>query len=108
MHARFAGSALVLRFGNRFGIAEAERLSETVRSFSPLSRVTLDFTEVWEFQESAYDLLARTLVAIGAPGVVLRGLTLQRAEVLRRKIATIRASPGSTQPCSPALAPLSC
>jgi hypothetical protein len=63
MHAQFTEGSLLLRFGRQFGVREAERLSETVLSFAPLSRLTLDFTWVRDFQDSACGLLATILVA---------------------------------------------
>ncbi len=105
MLVRLVDGALLLRFGHRFGDREAQQLWEAARSSAPLSQLTLDFTDVREFQESACGLLASALAATGAPKVLVRGLTLYRAEVLRRRLAGVRGPHGSTQPCSPALIP---
>ncbi len=83
MHAQFTEGSLLLRFGRQFGAREAERLSETVLSFAPLSRLTLDFTWVRDFQDSACGLLATILVANRALKVVLRGLTPHQSRMLR-------------------------
>jgi hypothetical protein len=96
MQTQLAKGALLLRFGKQFGIREAERLSQTVRSSAPLSQLTLDFIDVRDFEESACRLLADTLIANGALKVFLRGLTLYHAEVLRRTMVTLRSLDGST------------
>jgi hypothetical protein len=82
MHAQLAEGALLLRFGRQFGIPEAERLAETVLSFAPLSQLTLDFTEVRDFQDSACGLLARLLAANRGLKLVLHGLTLHQSRML--------------------------
>ena len=46
MRAELTDGSLVLRLGRHFGPADAERLAETIRCFSPFSRLTLDFTDV--------------------------------------------------------------
>ena len=46
MHAQLTDGALLLRFGRQFGVQEAERLSEAILSFAPLSHLTLDFAGV--------------------------------------------------------------
>ena len=83
MHAQFKDGSLLLRFGWRFGISETERLSETILSFAPLTQLTLDFTKVREFHDSACSLLAAILGANRALKVVLRGLTLHQSALLR-------------------------
>jgi len=83
MHAELKEGSLVLRFGRQFGVPEAERLSETIRSFAALSQLTLDFTGVREFQDSACGLLAATLAANRALKVVLLGLTRHQSRMLR-------------------------
>ena len=82
MHAELTDGSLLLRFGRQFGVPEVERLSETVVSFAPLSQLTLDFTDVRDFQDSAFSLLATTLAANPASKVVLRGLTLHHSRIL--------------------------
>jgi hypothetical protein len=85
MHAQFTEGSLLLRFGRQFGVREAERLSETVLSFAPLSRLSLDFTWVRDLQDSACGLLATILVANRARAlkVVFRGLTPHQSRMLR-------------------------
>jgi len=83
MHAQLTDGALLLRFGRQFGVQEAERLSEAILSFAPLSHLTLDFAGVRDFQDSACGLLATTLVANCGLKVVLRGLTVQQSRRLR-------------------------
>jgi hypothetical protein len=82
MHAQLADGSLHLRFGRQFGVPEAQRLSETIRSFGPLTQLTLDFTDVRDFEDCACDLLAATLAANRSLKVVLRGLTLHQSRVL--------------------------
>lgn len=82
MHTELAHGSLHLRFGRQFGVPEARRLSETIRSFGPLRKVTLDFTDVRDFEDCACDLLAATLRANQALNFVLRGLTLHQSRVL--------------------------
>ncbi len=83
MHAQLTDGSLLLRFGRQFGVPEVERLSETILSFAPLSQLTLDFSEVRDFQDSACGLLATTLAANCALKVLLRGLTLHQSRMLR-------------------------
>ena len=83
VHVQLADGSLLLRFGRHFGVAEAERLTETIRSFAPLTELTLDFTSVREFEDSACGLLAEALADNRALKVVLRGLTLHQSRVLR-------------------------
>jgi anti-anti-sigma regulatory factor len=88
MHAHLKQGALVLQLGKEFSAPEAERLHETVLSFSPLSQLTLDFTRVREFHDAAFGMLAKTLGAQCAVKVVLRGLTLHQFRMLRYLGAT--------------------
>ncbi len=83
MHAQLTEGSLLLRFGRQFGLPAVERLSETILSFAPVSQLTLDFTEVRDFQHSACGLLATTLAANRALKVVFRGLTLHQSRMLR-------------------------
>lgn len=83
VHAQLTDGSLRLRLGSHFGVPEAERLSETVRSFAPFSQLTLDFTDVRDFEDSACGVLAKTLSASRAHKVVLLGLTLHQARMLK-------------------------
>lgn len=83
MHAQLADGSLLLRFGRQFGVPEAEKLSETIRSFEPLTQLTLDFSAVRDFEDCACSQLAATLGANRALKVVLRGLTLHQSRVLK-------------------------
>ncbi len=83
MHAQVTDGSLLVQFGKRFSLPEAERLSQTILSAAPLSGLILDFTGVRDFQDSACGLLAKTLGAHDQLKVVLRGLTLHQFRVLR-------------------------
>ena len=82
MVADLRQGALFLTLGSHFGVHEAERLCETVSSFSPLSRLTLDFTAVHDFQDAALGMLARILGTRCAAEVVMRGLPPHEAQLL--------------------------
>jgi hypothetical protein len=82
MLAHLRQGTLVLRMGSHFGVHEAERLYETVLSFSPLSKLTLDFTAVREFQDATLGILARILGTRCAGHVEMRGLTSEQAQLL--------------------------
>lgn len=83
MRAELTDGSLVLRLGRHFGAADAERLAETIRCFSPFSRLTLDFTDVRDLQDSAWGAIAATLAASGAQDVALRGLTAHQSRMLK-------------------------
>ncbi len=82
MLAELKQGTLLLRLGSHFGVDEAARLRETVASFSPLSRLTLDFTAVREFQEAALGMLAGILGERHAGEVIVQGLPPQQARIL--------------------------
>lgn len=86
--------ALLMRFGRRFAAAEAQRLAETIVAFGPVTQVTIDFSEVREFEDAAVVPLAQTIRGLGAVRVLLRGLTLHQARVLRY----LGVEPGSQAP----------
>jgi anti-anti-sigma regulatory factor len=83
MNARLKDGSLRLRLGRQFDVTESERLAETVRSFAPLSQLTLDFNEVRSFEDSACGVLARTLSASCVRNVVLLGLTARESRMLK-------------------------
>lgn len=76
------GSVLV-RFGRRFTLREANRLAETLSTFRPLPKLTLDFKPVREFDVSAIVPLATAIKALHGARVVLQGLTATQSRILR-------------------------
>lgn len=72
-----------MRFGRRFAVAEAERLAETIAALGPVVRLTLDFSDVREFEDAAVVPLARILRALVPGSVSLRGLTLHQRRMLK-------------------------
>jgi len=108
MHAELERGTLLLRFGRRFDVSEAERISDAIRHFSSLRHLTLDFTDVREFQDPAYAVVAETLIANPKVKILVCGLTLRRGDLLRRELARARGRDGIFPTSSPALIPLSC
>ncbi len=74
---------LRIRLGDRFDLSEAARLAEAVVAFAPLSRLSVDFTHVREFSETAIVPLARTLGGLAHATVLLRGITRHQYRLLR-------------------------
>ena len=83
MFVEAAHGELLVKFGKRFGSAEAQRLVRVVDEFQPLARVTLDFTEVCEFEDVAIVPLATALAMLSTVPVRVRGLTLHQSRMLR-------------------------
>ncbi len=83
MRIEAAHGAVLFRLGKRFSTAEAERLHEAAMELQPLTQLTLDFTDVREFHDSALLPLSRTLRELSAPRIVFRGLTLHHTRILR-------------------------
>lgn len=75
--------ALQLRFHSRFSVPEAQHLREAVLALEPIGRLTLDFTDVRELQDSALAIVASTLNAVPRTRVVVRGLTMRQWRLLR-------------------------
>ncbi len=82
MHVQLKDGSLRLRLGSRFGVPEAERVGETVQAFAPLRQLTLDFTDVREFEQSACPVLAKVVSASFVRKVVLLGVTLAQSRML--------------------------
>jgi len=78
MQVEASQGALIVRVGKRFAGPEAVRLAEALGAFSPLSRVTLDFTGVEAFEEQAVISLARALGVLRGARVVIRGLAQEQ------------------------------
>jgi hypothetical protein len=83
MQVEAENGKVLLRLGRRFAIADAERLARTVESLAPMATVTVDFSETREVHDAAFLSLAVALRALGGVRVVLRGVTLHHARVLR-------------------------
>lgn len=83
MHIEATQGAILLRLGAAFTARDAERVAETLRTFAPLSRVTLDFGQVRSFEDAAFFPVVKALGALAKVEVVLRGLTLHHARLLR-------------------------
>ena len=97
MHAQLKNGTLLLRFGTRFGIAEAERVCEAARAFAPLRQLTLDFTDVRDFEQSACTVVAKMLSARFARKVVLLGVTPGKSGMLKYLgVECTRPEPGRT------------
>ena len=97
MHAQLKNGTLLLRFGTRFGIAEAERVCEAARAFAPLRQLTLDFTDVRDFEQSACTVVADVLSARFARKVVLLGVTPGQSRMLKYPgTECTRSEPGRT------------
>ena len=82
MHVEASPGVLLMRFGVRFTVTEAERLQEAVVAFAPFRRLTLDFSNVRHFEDAAVVPLARTLSVLGTVEVRMRGLTLHQERML--------------------------
>ncbi len=84
MQVEATRGTLQMRFGRRFAAAEAERLEETIVALGPVNRLTLDFSDVREFEDAAFVPLARTLRSLDATArVSMRGLTLHQRRMLK-------------------------
>ncbi len=95
MHALLKNGSLRLRIGMRFGIAEAERVCEAIRAFAPLQQLTLDFTHVRDFEQSACTVVAKMLSARFARKVVLLGVTPGQSRMLKYLgVECTRSEPG--------------
>ncbi len=86
---------LRIRLGSRFDVAEAARLAEAVVAFAPLSRLSVDFTHVRDFSETAIVPLARTLGGLAHATVLLRGMTNHQYRLLRYFGVAVGDSPKS-------------
>jgi hypothetical protein len=75
--------ALQLRFHSRFTIPEAQHLRDAVLALGPIGRLTLDFTDVRELEDSAIPVLASTLNDLPRTRIVVRGLTMHQWRMLK-------------------------
>ncbi len=82
MHVEASRGALLMRFGRRFASREAEHLADAIRAFTPISQLTLDFSEVREFEDAAIVPLARTLGTLSQVKVRVHGLTTHQWRML--------------------------
>jgi len=99
MQVEASHGTLSVKAGKRFAGPEAARLAEAFGAFSPLTRVTLDFTGVEAFEEQAVVSLARALGALRGARVVIRGLAPEqhrRFRALGVLGAEIEDLPGAT------------
>ena len=97
MHAQLKNGSLRLRMGRRFGIAEAERVCEAARAFAPLRQLTLDFTDVRDFEPSACTVVAKMLATRFLGKVVLLGVTPGQSRMLKYpSVERTRSEPGRT------------
>jgi hypothetical protein len=78
-----ASADLLYRFERRFGPAEARALVKTLAAADPGSHVTLDFSDVREFEDVAVGALAEALTGCTRDLVDLRGLSLHQRRMLR-------------------------
>jgi hypothetical protein len=83
MHIEAEHGTVLLKLGKRFAIPDAERLARAVASLAPVTAVTVDFTETREVHDAAFLSLTVALRALGNVRVVLRGVTLHHARVLK-------------------------
>jgi hypothetical protein len=83
MHVEASPGALLMRFGVRFAVTEAERLQEAVVAFAPFGLLTLDFRNVRHFEDAAVVPLAKTLRVLLSVDVRMRGLTLHQERMLK-------------------------
>jgi hypothetical protein len=97
MHAQLKNGTLLLRIGTRFGTAEAERVCEATRAFAPLRQLTLDFTDVRDFEQSACAVVAKMLSERFGRKVVLLGVTPGQSRMLKYLgVECTRSEPGRT------------
>ena len=82
MNIEVARNTALVKFGTRFAPAEAERLYDVAQSLAPHSQLTVDFTEIRDFHDSAFILLAKALGARPGFKIVLRGLTIHQSRML--------------------------
>jgi hypothetical protein len=78
-----ASADLLCRFERRFGTTEAKALMETLAAADPGSHVTLDFSDVREFEDVAVGPLAEALAGCMRDLVDLRGLSLHQRRMLK-------------------------
>ncbi len=77
-----AAGVVVVRFGKSFAVPEATRVADTLLAFRPVSQVTLDFTDVEDFEEVGVAPLAACLEKMVNVRVVFQGLTIHQARML--------------------------
>src|SRR5512146_780187 len=82
MHVEASRGALLMRFGRRFAGREAEHLQEAIRAFAPIAELTLDFSEVRDFEDAAVVPLARALGTLSHVKVRIHGLTMHQWRML--------------------------
>ncbi len=86
MYVAVIHNTLVVRLGERFAFEEAARIEEELSALSAvsvtdLSHVTLDFSEVREFEDAAIVPLAGCLRRFGVR-IQTRGLTIHEQRML--------------------------
>jgi hypothetical protein len=74
--------ALVVRFGPSFTARDAERASETILALAPICELTLDFSNVREFEHTAIVPLAAALSGLREVQLRLSGLTRHHERLL--------------------------
>jgi hypothetical protein len=73
---------LLYRFERRFGPAEAMVLGKALAAASAGSRLTLDFSDVRDFDDVAVGVLAHALASSCRAAVALHGLSLHQERML--------------------------
>lgn len=100
MRVHVTPGAVVVRFGKRFAVTEAERVAETLSTFAAVADITLDFSEVRQFEEAAFGPVARALTAKDDARLSVRGLSrhqlrmLEYLGVARARLAASRGRDG--------------
>ncbi len=74
---------LLYRLERRFGPAEARALGERLAAAVPGSRLTLDFSDVREFEDVAVGALAQALTTSSRAAVAIHGLSLHQQRMLK-------------------------
>jgi hypothetical protein len=84
MHIEANNETVILkRLGTTFAERDAQRAAEMLQSFTPFSKLILDFTKVRECHDVAFLSLMKTLQPLVGVAVVLRGLTRHEARLLK-------------------------
>jgi hypothetical protein len=83
MHVEISRDAVVVRFGPRFDMDEAQRLDAAIEACGPVNVLDLDFSRVLDFEDAAVIPLARALGSLPEVSLRMRGLTLHQRRMLR-------------------------
>jgi len=84
MHVEAQDGTVILKvLGGSFASRDAERMAELLGSLAPFSQLVLDFSKVRQCDNAALLPLVEMLRRFRNAAVVLRGLTLHEARLLR-------------------------